>query len=421
MSLGTDPVTGRRIRKTVYGDTQTDVRKKLELLKADRPQTRRAALSRDSVTAYLQRWLDDDVRVNTSPRTHQEYAYVVKRYVEPFIGSIPLTDIQPVHIQSWLAELERSGFSDDMRYRGMTVLRNALNGAIRLKLITENPCNAIKTPKPDRRERQILTVEACLQLLPACEPHRLGDMIALCVMTGLRKRELFGLEWNDIDLHEGVLTVRRSLVELHDGKIRAKEPKTKAGRRVVMLGDHAIAALKSRLSKALAEDMGPEVVPIVFPDIDGGWLRGSIFDRWCWHPIRKSAGIPDSITFHDLRHTAASLMISSGVDIKTIQKRLGHAKASTTLDVYAHLLPDSQATAVARVDELFAAAESESGGYTAGYTDEGGTGQRAENREKHNTPDRIRKIPKTQRKATISAMGMHQSLHSAAVGTKSGC
>lgn len=175
-------------------------------------------------------------------------------------------------------------------------------------------------------------------------------MIVLAAMTGLRKGELFALNWWAVNLSEDVLVVRRTLQELKG--LSLKEPKTKAGKRIVSLGAEAVDALKSRLAKALDEGFEPEQVPIVFPNIRGGYMRGSNFDRNVWYLIREAAGIPDSFVFHDLRHTQASLMLAAGVDLKVIQKRLGHRDFSTTANTYSHLLQNAENEAVSRVDDL---------------------------------------------------------------------
>ncbi len=115
---------------------------------------------------------------------------------------------------------------------------------------------------------------------------------------------------------------------------------------MVVLDPVAVEALRSRLKKALDEGFDPDQVPVVFANIRGGYLRGSNFDRNVWYPIRDSVGIPDTFVFHDLRHTMASLMLASGVDLKVIQKRLGHRDFATTANTYSHLLQNAQIDAV---------------------------------------------------------------------------
>lgn len=169
-------------------------------------------------------------------------------------------------------------------------------------------------------------------------------------MTGLRKGELFALDSNAVNLSEGVLVVRRTLQELNGVKL--KEPKTAAGKRVISLDSVAVDALRSRLKKAQEEGFEPEQVSIVFPNIRGGYMRNSNFDRNVWYPIRDGVGIPDTFVFHDLRHTQASLMLAAGVDLKVIQKRLGHRDFATTANTYAHLLQGAQDDAVALMSAM---------------------------------------------------------------------
>lgn len=347
LSLGKHPVSGKRLTKTVYGDSQAEVLAKMDTLRSDRKAVKRTTVNRATVTEFIARWLQH-VKAERSPATYTDYELSTRLYVVPFLGSIPVSDLDADQLQTWLAVLHDEGHSANTRQRGFRTLRAALSHACRLGLRGDNPCKALQNPTVDRDERPVLSVEQCQDLFRECAEHRLGELITIGVLTGLRKRELFALEWGDVNLSECVLTVRRSLEEL-GGRLRAKTPKSKSGRRSVMLGEQAVAAFRERQRKAQREGHGS---PIIFSDTTGGYLRGSNFDRRVWYPIREDAGIPKTVTFHDLRHTAASLLIRSGADIVTVQKRLGHAKASTTLDIYSHLMDDAQADAVERLNTL---------------------------------------------------------------------
>ncbi len=348
LSLGHDP-TGKRIRKTVYGKSQGEVREKLEGLKLAAKRGTKAIVGRDTVTSYLDRWLADDVRINRASRTVQEYELAVRSYIKPKLGRLQLNKLNGEHLQSWQSWMVRQHFTPNMRLRGVRVLRNALNKAIRLGLITHNPCQAIDKPKVSRKAVTVLEPSECFALFHEAEQHRIGDIITVATMTGLRKGELFALEWSAINLAEGVLVVRQTLENIN-GHLSLKEPKTRAGRRVVVLSQTVIEALKRRRVKASYE--GLDYCKTVFPDTRGGCLRSSNFDRNVWYPIRNRAGVSDQFTFHDLRHTAASLMIGAGTPMKVIQERLGHVDFATTANIYSHLLKDAQADAVARTEEF---------------------------------------------------------------------
>lgn len=346
-----DETTGQSKRLAVYGQSQADVVQKLESLRQQKRQSPQSLVAADSVAGYLQRWLADDVALNKSFKTFEEYEGAVRLFVLPHLGSMKLAALSGAKLQQWQASLARKGVSANSRLRSIRILRCALNKAVRLRLLPFNPMAAVEKPRVIREERKPLEPEQCTALFAACREHRLGDLIVLAAMTGLRKGELFALEWSAVNLAEGVLVVRRSLEESGNGR-KLKEPKTAAGRRVVSLGAEAVQALQSRLNKAIAEGMEPDVVPIVFPSTTGTHLLQSNFDRNVWYPIRQAAGIPDTFVFHDLRHTQASLMLAAGVDLKVIQKRLGHRDFATTANTYSHLLAGAQHDAVLKVDEL---------------------------------------------------------------------
>ena len=340
-------VDGKAHRLTVYGSTQAEVVEKLKNLRQQRDTNAKSVVSKDSVAGYLTRWLENDVDVNREGKTHQEYEGTVRLYISPFIGHIKLSKLDGEQLVAWQGTLKRKGFSSNMRLRSIRVLRNALNKAVKLRVLPYNPIMAVDKPKVTRKQVTPLEPQQCQDLFAACKAHRLGDLIVLAAMTGLRKGELFALNWNAVNLDEGVLVVRKTLQELRG--LTLKEPKTSAGKRVVSLDPVAVEALRSRLKKAKEEGFEPEDVPVVFPNERGGYLRGSNFDRWVWYPIREAAGIADTFVFHDLRHTQASLMLAAGVDLKVIQARLGHRDFATTANTYSHLLQNAQNEAVEKL------------------------------------------------------------------------
>ena len=346
LSVGRD-AGGKAHRVTIYGATQAEVVTKLQALRQQRDVNAKSLYGKDTVAAYLQRWLENDVAVNLEDKTHQEYESATRLYVTPFIGHMKLAKLDGEQLVNWQATLKRKKFTANMRLRSIRVFRNALNKAVKLRILPYNPIAALDKPKVSRKEVTPLEPEQCHALFKACKTHRLGDVMILAAMTGLRKGELFALHWNAVNLDEGVLVVRKTLQEIRGRKL--KDPKTAAGKRVVSLDPVAVDALRSRLKKAQDEGFDPEQVPIVFANIRGGYLLGSNFDRNVWYPIREAAGIPETFVFHDLRHTQASLMLAAGVDLKVIQKRLGHRDFATTANTYSHLLQNAENEAVEKM------------------------------------------------------------------------
>lgn len=347
LSLGRD-LNGKRLRKTAYAWTRAEAADKLAELIRRFKLSGKAIANRDSLEAFLTNWLADDVKLNRAPRTYEEYEGAARMYINPFLGKKKLVKLSGSDLQRWQGELNRAKHSDNTRLKAIRVLRNALNKAVKLQLIPFNPMSAIDKPKVHRKEVVPLEPEQCHALFEACKSHRLGDMIVLAALTGLRKGELFALRWSSVNLSEGVLVVRESLEEV-GGKTRVKVPKTSAGRRVVTLSREAVECLKRRRAIGIEEgyDTG-----LVFPNCDGGFQYCSNFRKSVWLPIRTAAGLPDTFTFHDLRHTQASLLLAAGVDMKVIQKRLGHADFATTANLYSHLLQGAQADATDKLDVL---------------------------------------------------------------------
>ena len=350
--LGRDS-KGKAVRKSVYGHTQKEARDKADKLR----KQFESGLTTEKVGTvgeFLEMWLEDDVRVSRDGnKTIREYTDTVKNYIKPYLGHLKFQKLTSIQVRHWQGQLSREGFTASMRKKSLRVFSVAITAAMENDLILRSPLIGVPRPSVKRRAINPLEPETCTELFLKCQKHRLGDVIIMAAMTGLRKGELFALEWGDVNIAERVVTVRRSLEEV-SAKRRIKDPKTAAGRRAVLLDPIAAEALASRLRKAEAEGMGPADCKIVFPNRRAGYLLGSNFDRNIWYPIRKAAGVPDTVRFHDLRHTQASLMLAAGVHPKVVQERLGHSDIALTLNTYSHLLSGMQADGVDKMSALFA-------------------------------------------------------------------
>jgi integrase len=360
LSFGFDS-SGKRLQKDVYGDTQGEVVSKLAELRIQAATSGKSLVSKDSTEGFINRWLDDHLTVNRSPKTVQEYRGVLIRHVLPHIGNVRLNQLDGERLARWQASLARKGVSNDIRFRTVKILRTALNYAVKMRLLPFNPAMAIDRPKIQKKEMRTLEPEDVARLIKVCKKERLGDAVILAVTTGLRKGEILGLQWSAVNLSERVLVVRYTLEEMPNSR-RLKEPKTQAGRRMVSLDPVAVAALEQRLKKAMEEGFDTDTVPTVFPNELGGFQHGSNFDRRVWHPIRKAAKLPEDFHFHELRHTHVSLSLAAGIDLKTIQQRVGHADYSLTANTYSHLLRDAQTEAADRFGVFLANAMKKSSG-----------------------------------------------------------
>ena len=233
-----------------------------------------------------------------------------------------------------------------------------LKKAVRWNLVSRNVCDGAQAPGISTKEIQPLTAEQASTLLATAKGDRLEALYVAAVTTGMRLGELFGMQWADVDLPNGAILVRHALQELN-GKLTLTEPKTAKSRRRVELPKLAIDALREHRKRQFAA--GHMASGFVFTNTEGGPLRRSHFHRGDYKPLLTKAGLPE-IRFHDLRHTAATLLLLAGVHPEIVRDRLGHSKIGITIDLYSHVLPSMQKEAAGRLDSLLSAkAEAKAG------------------------------------------------------------
>jgi integrase len=208
-----------------------------------------------------------------------------------------------------------------------------LKNAVRLRLLSRNVADAAIPPPQVKRKIKPLTQEQLRTLLEAARGDKLEALYVLAITTGMRQGELLGLQWRDIDLEAGRLTVNRSV---YDGEINP--PKTAAGNRTIKLSKLAIAALKQhRINAAKVR-----ISEWCFPNSKGDTVHHQNLHDRSWKPLLRKAGLPHTTRFHDLRHSCISLLLARGVPIKVVSEMSGHADVSITLSVYGHTLPNQQ-------------------------------------------------------------------------------
>ncbi len=338
---------GKRRRRTVYGPTKGDVLEKLVRIRADVLEGILIDPRRLTAATYLRRWLDDAVRPSVRVSVHRRYEEIVRLRIVPRIGGIALSRLTPMHVQSLLTSLEREGVSSRGRQMTYDRLHCALKQAVQWGLVPRNVCDAVTRPRAQRPTMRVLTPEQVSALLTAARMDRFYALYVLAVTTGLRQGELLGLQWADIDFDHAVLRVRNTLHEMA-GHLWLDEPKTARGRRTVDLPACAVLALREHRARMLVKR---DVQEFVFCDTQGGPVRKSNLVRRSFLPLLKRAGLP-RIRFHDLRHTAATLLLLEGVHPKVVQERLGHSQISITLDIYSHVLPSMGRDAANKLDAL---------------------------------------------------------------------
>ena len=366
LSVGRD-ASGKLVRKAVYASTQAEAIEKLRSLQQQLKRAPKSVISKGTLGEYLRGWLSD-IELNRAAKTHQFYRHQVESQIIPFIGGVKMAVLDADVLNKWQTQLARAkagaGRSnrkhgiDHIRATAIRTLSIALNRAVKMRLLSHNPVDALTRPRIRRKKVQPLEVIDVQRVCQAAAGFRLGQAVEIAIHCGLRRGEVFGLRWVDVNLREGILTVRHAMQEVGGSK-QLKAPKTDAGRRVIPLTSGATDALKRRLAEAVEEGLAPGECDLVFPDTTGGFQGQSNFDKRVWRPIRDRAGLPAGFRFHDLRHGFASLSLAAGIDLKVLQQLMGHESYTLTAGTYAHLLQNSRAEAVLKLDAFL---QSKTGG-----------------------------------------------------------
>jgi len=306
--------------------------------------------TRVTVAEYVRSWLAS--AHNVAPKTLERYGEIAERQIIAHLGAEPLQKLKPEAITDWHGELLDGGLSARSVGHAHRLLRLILARALKNGTVARNVAAIHSPPKVEEHEVAILPAEQIPAVLAALDGHTLFPIVFLALTTGMRRGELLALQWGDVNLDGATLGVERSVEETRAG-LRVKPPKTKRGRRsislpaeaVVMLRNHKVAQMETRFALGMGK---PDETTLVFSKIEGGIISPHSVSR-SWRAVCLRRRLP-RVPFHALRHTHVSILISKGVDILTISRRLGHSKASVTLDVYGHLIGGADEAAALAIE-----------------------------------------------------------------------
>jgi integrase len=343
-------IGGKHIGK--YFKTQGEARDWLHVTRAQLQDGLTLSGAQKTVKEFLLEWLSA-YESSVRPKTFQQYDQIVNQHIIPLLGKIKLKDIRPDQIQVFYNSKVKSGTSARTVLMIHAVLHRAFNQALKWGLIGRNPAHTVNRPKIKRKEMKTLTDMEVRIFLLACKDNRYEVLYWLAISTGLRQGELLGLKWSDVDWNNRRLHVQRQLQRLPEGLVFT-EPKSASGRRVISLGQVTIEKLREYLTQLQLEkkimEAHWEENDLILPSTRGTPLDPRNLLR-NFKALLKKAGLPD-IRFHDLRHTAATLMLQQGTHPKVVQERLGHSDISLTLNTYSHVLPAMQEEAAEKMDEI---------------------------------------------------------------------
>jgi integrase len=344
-------------RKYIYGRKYKDVERKLAEAMGDAAKGIVLNDQNMTVSEYLDRFLEDVQRGSVRESTYSRDKYLVTNHVKPTLGRVKLKNLSAMHLQRLYREKQDSGLSASTVQKLHHVLHKALSQAVKWDLISRNPADAVEAPRPVPEEMHPLSAEETRKLLEAANGDKLEALYVLAVTTGMRRGELLGLKWSDVDLENSRISIRRTLTRTDNGKrVALGDPKTKKSRRTIRLTRQTVEAFRSHLQRQLREieEAGDlyEDQGLVFTTETGTPINPSNLRQRSLAPLLRKAGLPH-IRFHDLRHTCATLLFGKGVHPKFVQELLGHASIATTLDTYSHVMPDmGDQTAAAMEDAL---------------------------------------------------------------------
>lgn len=359
---------GKRRQKSVFAVTEGEAIDELKKLHARAVGGQVLSTSTPTVATYLEEWYATNSDA-WRPGTRRGYQFAIDLYLVPAFGPLRLEQLTPQIIQHWVTQHKQAHGARRRITYAHAVLRSALSEARRLQLVAINAAELVKVPKPTKRPIVLFTVDQAKAFLVAAAKHRLGALFSVALACGLRLGEACGLKWDDMDLETGEVRIRQQLQRIGKGKLVLQPLKTEKSRRTLVLPDVCIQALREHRKRQLEERLkaGARWVDtgLVFTTYrtygDGkgqGMKVGAPL-----HPrnvLRVLHDLLDSadpklprMRFHDLRHSAASLLIAEGVELVEVSKLLGHSEVRLTADLYSHLVKQTAAKAARVMDGIF--------------------------------------------------------------------
>lgn len=359
-TAGRDVITGKPIYKNVLGKTQAEVKDKLkaEIEKVDKLNYIKA----DEITIgqWLDEWYENYVKTSLRPSTIKNFETLIRLHIKPVIGNVKLKTLTPMYLQKLYVRLLEQGRIDRPESKNQpkglsaktvrnihSVLYSACDKAVLERLIMYNPAVGCKLPKKEHHEMKTLPLDKLDTFLAECKASGCYEEFYLALSTGLRRGEMFGLKWSDIDTKTGFIHIKRQAQRLN-GEVVTMPLKTQNSYRAILIGKDVIDMLLDMKARRAVES------EYVFCSPTGGILEPSS-QRRRLERILDRCGM-EKIRFHDLRHTFATLSLQNGVDVKTLSAMLGHYSAAFTLDTYAHVSPAMQKDAAEKVGNFLRAA-----------------------------------------------------------------
>lgn len=361
LTIGTDPKTGKQKRKYFYGDKRKDVAKQMSELKQKLFDGNYNEPSDMKVGAWLNRW-NQGRKSKLAYGTFKSYRVWINNHINPEIGHIKLKDLTTRRVQKLLNDkLEdrgvegKGGLAVNSVKHIYGTINAGLEQAVKEGLVNKNVAAAAEPPKKQEEEKlHTWTKKEVKLFLNAAKDHRYYLVFYIALNTGMRKGEILGLKWEDIDFKAKRISVNRQVYRTDEG-LTLKRVKTKAGERVIPINDIMIQKLQKQKEQqeTIAEMLNKEYNKYNLVNINSAGNPISPRNAYrLFKRLTKKLDI-EQIRFHDLRHTFSTLFLQNGGNIKTLQQILGHASISTTMDTYSHVTDEMLNSATDNISSMF--------------------------------------------------------------------
>ena len=359
---------GKRKRRHFYAATAAEVRDELLKARTDQSHGLPVASERQTVAKFLEDWLEHTLKNRAKPRSFESFTTIVNKHIVPTLGRIRLDKLTPQQVQALLEKkrqpyktttnsgkaIEKHGLSAQSVASIRTVLRSALGQALKWGMVARNVATLIDPPRIPRPKTHTIDAEGARKLLEAARGERFEAILVLALTLGLRRGEILGLRWSDVDFASRAIRVNQALQRV-GGKLQVTDVKTERSRRVVAVPDSVIRALKIRRAQQTQERLIAGLKwkdsDLTFTNPTGGLLEPITLHR-DFKRLLKTAELSTATRFHDLRHTAASLLLAEGVHLRMIMELLGHSSISLTANTYAHVMPAAMREVADRMESI---------------------------------------------------------------------
>jgi integrase len=354
---------GKRKRKHFYAATAAEVRDQLLKARSDQSRGLPVAVERQTVEQYLDHWLEHTLKAKAKPRSYESFSTIARLHIKPSLGRIQLHKLAPQHIQKLLDEKSKAGLSPQTVTNIRTVLRSALSQAMKWNLVSRNTAALVNAPRIPHKRIEPLDPEHARKLLETAKGGRYEAIYTVALTLGMRRGEVLGLRWADIDFDGRAIRVNQSVQRLSTGssdkgqksELQATETKTDGSRRTIALPDSVVRALRAHRARQAQDRLVAGISwrdqDLVFTNRSGRPIEPILLHR-DYKALLKKAGLPTTLRFHDLRHSAASLLLAQGVHPRAIMELLGHSSITVTMNVYGHVMPAMMRDAADKMDAI---------------------------------------------------------------------